>query len=119
MFEMKDDAIFDLEEEDFDTVLASDITFTGEIRFARPFMIKGSVSGLIEATSDLVVDTDAKVVADILADRVLVRGCVEGNIVGKKLVFVTSTGSVTGDISAAKVALEPGCSFSGKCTMVG
>lgn len=119
MFEMKDDAIFDLEEEDFDTVLASDISFTGTIRFARPFMIKGSVTGKIEATSDLVVDTDAKVSADITAERVLVRGRVEGNITGRELVFVTSTGYVAGDISAAKVALEPGCSFSGKCTMAG
>lgn len=118
MFEIKDDGIFDLEEEDFDTVLASDITFTGEIRFTRPFMIKGTVSGLIDATSDLVVDTGANVSADINADRILVRGSVEGNITGKKLVFVTSTGSVRGDICAAKVALEPGCSFSGKCTMV-
>ena len=118
MFEMKDDAIFDLEEEDFDTVLASDITFTGKIRFARPFMIKGTVNGTIEATSDLVIDTNAKVTADISADRVLVRGRVEGNITGKKLVFVTSTGYVCGDITAAKIAFEPGCSFSGRCTMV-
>ncbi len=118
MFEMKDDAIFDLEEEDFDTVLASDITFKGEIRFARPFMIKGTVNGEINATSDLVIDTNAIVTADIVADRVLVRGRVEGNITGKKLVFVTSTGYVCGDITAAKIAFEPGCSFSGKCTMV-
>jgi len=118
MFEPKDNALFELEEEDFDTVLASDISFKGEIRFARPFMIKGKVKGLIEATSDLVIDTDAKVVADISAERILVRGTLEGNIKGKKFVFVTSTGSVTGDISAAEIALEPGCSFSGKCTMV-
>lgn len=118
MFETKDTAIFDLEDEDFDTVLASDISFTGEIRFARPFMIKGTVSGLINATSDLVIDTNARVVADITADRVLVRGSVTGNITGRKLVFIAATGSVTGDIVAAKVALEPGGSFSGKCTMV-
>lgn len=118
MFETKDNILFDFEEEDFDTVLASDIVFSGEIRFAKPFMIKGTVSGSIEATSDLVIDTGAKVVADIVADRILIRGNVDGNISGKKLVFVTSTGSVTGDITAAEVALEPGCSFSGKCTMV-
>ncbi|AEE17167.1 bactofilin family protein [Treponema brennaborense] len=118
MFELKNTDLFELEEEDFDTVLATDIVFTGEIRFAKPFMIKGSVSGLITATSDLVVDTNAKVVADITAERVLVRGSVEGNIDGKQLVFVASTGSVTGDICSAQVVLEPGSSFSGKCTMV-
>jgi len=118
MFETKNTAVFDFEEEEFDTVLASDIVFTGQIRFAKPFMIKGTVNGTIDATSDLVIDTNAKVVADIVADRVIVRGNVEGNISGKKLVFISSTGSVVGDISSAEIALEPGSSFSGKCTMV-
>ena len=117
MLEIKDSDFFELEEEDFDTVLATDITFNGKIRFAKPFMIKGSVSGLIDATSDLVIDTNATVNADIIAERILVRGSVEGNITAKKLVFVTSTGKVKGDISAAQVVLEPGSLFSGKCTM--
>lgn len=117
MFDLKDSATFETEEEEFDTVMASDITFTGKIRFAKPFMIKGKMSGEIEATSDLLVDTLAEVHADIVADRVLVRGKVNGNVLGKKLVYVTSTGSVTGDITSAQVVLEPGSQFSGKCSM--
>ena len=118
MFETKDISILDLEEEDFDTVLASDIAFSGQIKFAEPFMIKGKVSGRIDATSDLVIDTAAQVNADIVADRVLVRGTVQGNIEAKRIVFVAASGSVTGDIFSAEIALEPGCSFTGKCTMV-
>lgn len=118
MFETKDISILDLEEEDFDTILASDIFFSGEIKFEEPFMIKGKVDGRIEATSDLVVDVRASVTADIVADRVLVRGKVQGNIDAKQIVFVAATGSVIGDISSAEIALEPGCHFSGKCTMV-
>lgn len=118
MFETKDISILDLEEDDFDTVLASDITFTGQIKFAEPFMIKGRMQGNIDATSDLVVDTNAIVIANIVADRVLVRGKVQGNIDAKQLVFVAASGSVDGDISSAEVALEPGCMFSGKCTMI-
>ena len=118
MFETKDISILDLEEEDFDTVLAADISFSGQIKFAEPFMIKGKVSGRIDATSDLVIDTGALVNADIVADRVLVRGTVQGNIEAKRIVFVAASGSVTGDICSAEIALEPGCSFTGKCTMV-
>ncbi|WP_428770774.1 polymer-forming cytoskeletal protein [Treponema sp. HNW] len=118
MFEVKDTDFFDLEEDDFDTVLASDITFSGSICFTRPFMIKGTMDGSITATGDLVVDSGACVTADITARRVLVRGKVTGNIEAKGLVFVTSGGSVFGDITSEKVVLEPGSVFSGRCTML-
>ncbi len=119
MFDVKDTDFFDVEEEDFDTILAPDINFHGTIRFTKPFMIRGTVTGSIDATSDLVVDTNAVVTAGINAQRVLVRGKVEGNIIARDVVFVTSTGAVTGDIVSKEVVLEPGAHFSGKCTMTG
>ncbi len=117
MIEIKDSKNFDTDEEDFDTVLMEDISFTGNIRFIKPFMIKGKVSGIIEASSDLLIDKNAEVNADITTDRVVVRGKVVGNIHGKNLVYVTSTGSVLGDIVSSQVVLEPGSVFSGKCSM--
>ncbi len=117
MFQVKDADFFEVEDEDFDTILASDITFTGSIKFTLPFMIKGKVSGSIDAVSDLVIDNDAHVAANIVAERVLVRGTVIGNIDSQGMVFVTSTGSVEGDIASSKVVLEPGCLFTGRCTM--
>lgn len=117
MYDIKDSKGFDTEEEDFDTVMGSDISFTGNIRFAKPFMIKGKMNGVIEATSDLLIDTGAVVNADISTERVLIRGKVTGNVNGRKLVYVTSTGTVKGDITSSQVVLEPGSSFSGKCTM--
>lgn len=117
MFDVKDTDFFDLEEEDFDTILADDIAFRGTIKFTKPFMIRGTVSGSIDATSDLVIDTNAVVNAGISASKVLVRGKVDGNITANEIVFVTSSGAVTGDITSKQVVLEPGSHFSGKCTM--
>ncbi len=108
---------FETEEEYYDTVLYPDITFSGNIRFMKPFMIKGKVSGRIEASSDLLVDTEAEVEADITTERVLIRGKVRGNITGRKLVYVTSSGSVFGDISSEQVVIEQGAVFQGKCSM--
>lgn len=118
MYDVKDSELANLEDDDFDTVLASDISFRGTIKFSKPFMIRGTVSGMIDATSDLVVDTGADVVAGIGASRVLVRGKIEGDINAKRIVIVTATGSVTGDITAPQVVLEPGAHFSGRCQMI-
>ena len=117
MFEVKDTDLFNVEEDDFDTILADDITFRGTIKFTQPFMIRGRVSGTISATNDLVVDTNAVVNAGITATRVLVRGKVKGDIAARDLVFVSASGSVLGDIISKQVVLEPGSRFSGKCTM--
>lgn len=117
MFESKNTDITDLEDDDFDTILANDIKFRGNIKFTKPFMIRGSVTGNISATGDLVIDTDAYVAAEISATRVLVKGRVEGNIVAEKIVHVSSSGSVSGDITAEQVVLEPGSKFSGRCSM--
>ena len=84
----------------------------------KPFMIRGKFSGKIDSESDLVIDSEAVVEADINAVRVLVRGKVKGNVRGEKLIFVTSSGALDGDIETQKVVLEPGCEFTGKCTMI-
>jgi cytoskeletal protein CcmA (bactofilin family) len=117
MVDNKDNDLLDLDEEDYDTVLAPDIDFTGTIEFAEPFMIKGKVSGQIRATSDLLVDLDAYVKADILANRVIIKGTVEGNVTAHQIVHVFSSGKLLGDVTAPEVVLDSGCFFTGICTM--
>lgn len=117
MFDVKDSDFFDLEDESFDTIIENDISFVGNIKFKQPLLIRGKVNGKIEATSDLVIDTNAVVNADITASRVLIKGKVQGNVTGENLVFVTQSGALDGDIKTKKVVLEPGCSFTGRCSM--
>ncbi len=118
MFDVKESDFFDLEDEAFDTVIEAGIKFTGNIKFVKPFMIRGKVNGKIDATSDLVIDTCSEVNADINAVRVLVKGKVHGNIHAKDLIFVSSDGVVDGDITSNQVVLEPGSVFTGRCTMI-
>jgi len=118
MFDVKDTDFFELEDEAFDTIVEDDISFTGEVKLKKPFMVRGKINGKIDSTSDLVVDTNAVVNADLKATRVLIKGKVKGNIEAEKLVFVTSSGSLDGDITTEKFVLEPGSIFTGKCTMI-
>jgi cytoskeletal protein CcmA (bactofilin family) len=117
MVDNKDNDLLDLDEEDYDTVLAPDIDFEGTIQFAEPFMIKGKVSGSIDATSDLLIDTDAVVRANIKASRVIIKGSVEGDVTATQMVHVFSSGKLNGDVTAPEVVLESGCYFTGICTM--
>ncbi len=109
--------LIDLDEEDFDTVLASDIVFDGSISFEKPFMIKGVVKGSVHSKSDLMISDNAQVHAQIAADRVVIKGEVIGDVTASTSVRVFSSGRLTGNVTAPEVILDSGCFFSGECVM--
>ncbi|MDR2110299.1 MAG: polymer-forming cytoskeletal protein [Spirochaetaceae bacterium] len=106
-----------LEDEDFDTILSSDIDFSGTLHFEKPFLIRGRLSGEIVAQDLLVVDEAAVVEANISASKVIIRGSVKGNVRAAEKVEVTVTGKLVGNVSAPEIFMETGCVFNGRCTM--
>ena len=108
-----------MEDADFDTILSEDIDFIGTLHFEKPFLIKGKVSGEINATGLLVIDESAVVNANIQALRVLVRGQVKGDITAIEKVEVAVTGKLSGNVTAPEIYMETGCLFNGRCTMIG
>ena len=108
-----------LEEDDFDTILSHDIDFLGTLNFEKPFLIRGKVSGEINAKGLLVIDEEAVVNADINTTRVIIRGFVKGNVTAAEKVEVTLTGRLEGNLTAPEIFMETGCMFNGRCTMTG
>ena len=108
-----------LEDADFDTILSPDIDFSGILNFEKPFLIRGKVSGEINAKGLLVVDENAVVNADIDAPRVIIRGFVKGDVTATEKVEVTVTGRLQGNVNAPEIFLDTGCIFNGSCTMTG
>jgi len=108
-----------MEDSDFDTILSADIDFTGTLNFEKPFLIRGKVSGEINATGLLVVDENAVVNANIHALRVLIRGQVKGDVTAVEKVEVTLSGRLAGNVTAPEIYMETGCVFNGRCTMIG
>ena len=107
-----------LEDEDFDTILSSDITFSGTLNFEKPFLIRGRLSGDVIARGGLlVVDEEAVVEANINASRVVIRGSVKGNVTASEKVEVAITGKLVGNVTAPEIFMETGCVFNGRCTM--
>jgi cytoskeletal protein CcmA (bactofilin family) len=108
-----------LEDEDFDTILAPDIDFSGTLNFEKSFLIRGRLSGEINAQGLLVIDEEAVVEANINASRVVIRGVVKGNVTAAEKVEVTVTGKLQGNVTAPEILMETGCVFNGLCTMTG
>ncbi|GHU18988.1 hypothetical protein FACS1894163_11520 [Spirochaetia bacterium] len=106
-----------LEEDDFDTILSPDIDFSGTLDVEKSFLIRGRLTGEINARELLVIDEGAAVEADISGSRVVIRGAVKGNVIASEKVEVTLTGKLIGNATAPEISMEPGCVFNGRCTM--
>ena len=105
------------EDDDFDTILARDISFSGTLNFEKPFLIRGKLSGNIIARGLLVVDEEAVVEANINASKVVIKGAVTGDVTATEKVEVAINGKLVGNVKAPEIFMETGCSFNGRCTM--
>jgi cytoskeletal protein CcmA (bactofilin family) len=108
---------YNLEDDDYDTILSEDIEFKGTLNFEKSFLIKGRLEGTVEATGIFLVDTGAGVIADIRADKVIIRGSVTGDVTATRKVEITSTGRLLGNVHAPEIQMEAGCVFNGQCRM--
>ena len=109
--------IFDLEEEDYETVLAQDIEFEGEAVLKKPLMIKGTFSGSIFSESALSIEEGASVKANVKTDSLVIKGSLEGNVDAGDVVRIFPSGKLLGDVVSPQVVLDSGCYFTGNCKM--
>jgi len=91
------------------------IRIKGEITGSEDLTVDGPVEGKLQLTNgSLTVGPNGKVKADITAREVIVRGRVEGKILGRDRVHVSSTGYVTGEVQTQRLAIEDGAVLRGK-----
>jgi cytoskeletal protein CcmA (bactofilin family) len=95
------------------SMLASDLTFEGNITGSGDLHIDGSVRGDVRV-GRLTVGETGNVEGSVQADYVEVRGRVVGAVVGKQVKLV-GTAYVDGDISHEQLSIDVGAYFQGRC----
>jgi len=95
------------------TVITGDINSNGDIR------IDGSLTGKLITKGKVVVGVTGRIKGEINCKNSDVEGEIEGKITASQLLSLKATSQITGDIIANKLAIEPGCRFTGNCDMRG
>jgi len=91
------------------------IRIKGEITGSEDLIVDGPVEGKLQLTNgSLTVGPNGTVKADITAREVIVRGRVEGKILGRDRVQLSSTGNVIGEVQTQRLAIEDGAVLRGK-----
>ena len=100
------------------SVIGPTLTFKGELSAKEDLVIEGQVQGKISHEErNLTVGEQGRVVADIHAQNVEIKGRVDGDIVGDGLVKLMSSAVVNGNIQCARIVMQDGAVFTGNIAM--
>ncbi len=91
----------------------------GEINSDSNIRIDGSLKGRINAKGRLVVGSTGSIEGEIVCENAEIEGKILGKITVKGLLSLKSTARLECDIITDKLAIEPGATFSGNCSMGG
>jgi cytoskeletal protein CcmA (bactofilin family) len=95
------------------TVIEGDITTNGDMR------IDGALTGSINVKGKLVIGASGSVEGEIICQNADISGTLKGKIGVAELLSLKASAKLTGDIITNKIAVEPGATFSGSCSMGG
>lgn len=95
-------------------VLGATIKVKGDISGEENLLIEGQVEGSVSLSShELTIGKTGKLNANLTAKNIRIDGQVDGDIIGKEKVVVTSTSQIKGNIVTPKMTLEEGARFKG------
>ena len=86
----------------------------GEITGSESLFIDGKVEGSIVLPGNRVtVGRNGQVAASITAREIVVLGKIRGNVIASDRVDIRAEGSLSGDVTAARISIEDGAFFKG------
>ena len=97
----------------FGTEINGDIKSSGDLR------IDGILVGNLNVKGKVVVGETGKIKGELVCKNSDISGVVKGKITVDELLSLKSSARINGDITVGKLAIEPGCKFTGYCNMLG
>ncbi len=92
---------------------------TGNIETSESFRIDGEIEGNITSKGRVVIGPSGKIKGDVYCTNSEIHGILEGKITVTELLTLKASSKIFGEIFTAKLSIEPGAVFTGKCDMGG
>ncbi|MDD2758414.1 MAG: polymer-forming cytoskeletal protein [Patescibacteria group bacterium] len=106
-------------DDNIDTVVGPSVNVEGDFASEGNIVVKGTVTGSVHTSKNLIVEPGAKIVANVRAGNASISGEVRGNMKVREFVELTATAKIVGDIEAQTIAMEAGALLYGKVLMPG
>lgn len=99
------------------TLIAANTSFEGKIKTEGSIRIDGKFVGDINAKANAAVGITGTIDGTLSARSITVAGKVSGTIMAAEKLVLEAKSIMQGDIRAAKLVVDEGAMFDGKCDM--
>ncbi len=100
-------------------ILGKDTIIEGTLRSSGNVHISGTVKGNVEVQGRTVIMPGGAVEGEVSSTTAEIGGKVSGQISVKERLVLKATAVVDGDVRTAKLVIEEGATFTGRCDMSG
>jgi cytoskeletal protein CcmA (bactofilin family) len=100
------------------TLISAGTTLNGDVASEGDLRIDGTVKGNVICSAKIIIGTSGMVEGNITGMQADISGKVIGNIEVKELLQLREESNLEGNISAAKLQIEPSAIFNGRCQML-
>jgi len=101
-----------------ESIIGHDAYLEGTLSSKVNLRIHGRVKGTVLCESMVIVGSEGSVEGEITSYDVFIAGEFKGNVTAKNKVEIAENGKVYGDITTAKIVIDPGVLFEGRCKMI-
>jgi cytoskeletal protein CcmA (bactofilin family) len=99
--------------------IGSGTTIKGDITSNEAIRIDGTLEGSLNTKGKLVLGATGIIEGEVICQNADVWGTIKGQVAVGELLSLKSTAKINGDINTNKLAVEPGATFTGACSMGG
>jgi cytoskeletal protein CcmA (bactofilin family) len=99
------------------SVIAAGDVFEGKLTTTNGVRVQGTVRGTIESKSNIQVDENASVEADLTAENVTIAGSYKGSLNCNGRLEITASGRASGELETGRILLHEGGFFEGTLHM--
>jgi len=101
----------------FTSSVGEGTSFNGSFSGGENIVVRGQVKGKSDVDGVVVVAETGKWVGELVADVVIVEGCVEGDIIAREKIEVQATAKINGNLFSPVIAIESGAVHVGHIDM--
>lgn len=103
---------------DAETIIGESIKVKGNFQGHGNIVVEGFLEGSLKTDANLLIGTQAKIIANIEAKDAIINGEIKGNIKAKNYLSIGRTAKIFGDIQYGEISIEKGAMINGQMLMI-